>query len=160
VDEVIAQQRRCGTSVVQLSDRLTRETWDGLRASLPGIRIVQGVHVIDERSIDEAQATASHVDALLLVSSRPQAAVKKLGGTGRVHDWDLSRRIRDVVTVPVILAGSLRPENAAEAVRPVAPLAVEVCSGVQSGGSLDARRLANFMAAVAATVPGARHPLH
>jgi phosphoribosylanthranilate isomerase len=159
VREVIAQQRRCGTSVVQLCDRLTRGTWDDLRDALPGIRIVQVVHVADERSIGEAEAAAPHVDALLLDSGRPEAPIKELGGTGRVHDWALSRRIRDSIAVPVFLAGGLRPENVAEAVKLVAPFAVDVCSGVRVDGRLDPERLSRFMAAVAGAAPGSCRPV-
>jgi phosphoribosylanthranilate isomerase len=58
--------------------------------------------------VDEAVAVAPRVDALLLDSGNPALAVKELGGTGRRHDWALSRRIREAVPVPVFLAGGLR----------------------------------------------------
>jgi phosphoribosylanthranilate isomerase len=80
---------------------------------------------------------APHVNAILLDSGNPSAAVKELGGTGRVHDWELSRRIREAVDVPVYLAGGLRPENVAEAVARVGPFGLDVCSGVRSDGRLD-----------------------
>jgi phosphoribosylanthranilate isomerase len=111
---------------------------------LPGISIVQVVHVTGPESVDEANAVATHVDAILLDSGNQSLAVKELGGTGRTHDWTLSRRIRDSVSVPVFLAGGLKPANVAEAVRRVEPFGVDVCSGVRTGGKLDQAKLAEF----------------
>ena len=63
-------------------------------SELPALKIVQVVHVTGERTIDEALALATQVDALLLDSGVPDAPVRLLGGTGRVHDWSISRRSR------------------------------------------------------------------
>jgi phosphoribosylanthranilate isomerase len=150
-DEIIAQQRRCGTSVVQICDRLARGSYATIRRALPGIRLVQVIHVVDESSIDEARAVAPHVDAILLDSGNQSLAVKELGGTGRVHDWTLSARIRESAGVPLFLAGGLRAENIAEAVRAVRPFALDVCSGVRTDGALDEVKLRAFMAA--ASIP-------
>jgi phosphoribosylanthranilate isomerase len=83
----------------------------------------------------------------LLDSGNPSLAVKELGGTGRVHDWKLSREIRDKASVPVYLAGGLNASNAAQAVREVQPFALDVCSGVRTGGALDAAKVQAFMRA-------------
>ncbi len=120
-----------------------------LRDALPGIGLVQVVHVTGEESIDEALALAPHVDALLLDSGNPSLAVKELGGTGRRHDWNLSRRIRESVDVALFLAGGLRPDNVREAIARVGPFGLDVCSGVRTDGVLDERKLADFMRAVA-----------
>ena len=89
-----------------------------------------------------------HVDALLLDSGNPSLAVKELGGTGRTHDWKLSRRIRDSVSIPVFLAGGLTPSNVADAVAAVEPFGLDVCSGVRSDGNLDPVKLRAFVDAV------------
>jgi phosphoribosylanthranilate isomerase len=91
------------------------------------------------------------VDAFLLDSGNPKLAVKELGGTGRVHDWHVSRRVVEAVDRPVFLAGGLAPENAAEAVRRVRPFGLDLCSGVRRKGRLDAGRLAAFFAAIHGT---------
>jgi len=144
---IIAQQAQCGANTIQLVDRLERGTHADLRAAMPGIRLVQVIHVTGEASLDEALAVAPHVDALLLDSGNPSLAVKELGGTGRVHNWEISRRIRAGVAVPVFLAGGLKPENAAQAIAVVGPFGLDVCSGVRTNGLLDEVKLAAFMRA-------------
>ena len=146
--EIIAQQRRCRTSTIQLCDRLTRGTHRDLRAALPGVSIVQVIHVNGEEAITEALEAAPEVNAILLDSGNQNLPVKQLGGTGRTHDWSLSRRIREAVEVPVFLAGGLNPANAAEAFRQVRPFGLDVCSGVRSGGVLNNTKLRDFMALV------------
>jgi phosphoribosylanthranilate isomerase len=147
-DEIIAQHRRCGTGVIQLCDRLARGTHACLRAALAGIRLVQVVHVRGAGSLTEALEAAHDADALLLDSGRPDLAVKELGGTGRTHDWSVSRAIRDASPVPVYLAGGLTAENVADAVRAVRPFAVDVCGGVRTAGALDSAKLARFAVAI------------
>ena len=77
--------------------------------------------------------------------------VKELGGTGRRHDWAISRQIRERVDVPVWLAGGLDPENARDAIETVGPFALDLCSGIRTGEGydLDPDKLERFMAAVA-----------
>ncbi len=147
---IIAQQRRCRTNTVQIVDRLRDGTYDELRARMPGVSIVQVVHVAGLESIAEAEAVAAQVDAVLLDSGNPTLAAKELGGTGRVHDWAISRQIRESLDVPVFLAGGLRPDNVTAAIETVRPYGVDVCSGVRSEDRLDAAKLEAFMGAVAA----------
>ena len=150
VPAIVAQHRRCRTSTIQLCDRLTEGTHANLKAELPGIKFVQVVHVVDGDAVEEAVAAARGADAILLDSGRPRAAVKELGGTGRVHDWTVSARIREVVApVPLYLAGGLRPTNVGEAIRAVRPFGIDVCSGVRSEGRLDETRLRDFVEAIA-----------
>ncbi|HLM54495.1 MAG TPA: phosphoribosylanthranilate isomerase [Pyrinomonadaceae bacterium] len=145
---IVEQQRRCRTNTVQLCDRVAPEVYRELRAELPGVSLVQVVHVTGEESFAEALEAARHADALLLDSGNQSLAVKELGGTGRVHDWRLSRRIREAVDVPLFLAGGLTPENAADAAGTVRPFGLDVCGGVRTGGRLDAGKLARFFAAI------------
>ena len=149
-EEIIAQQQRCRANAVQLCDRLAPGTHARLRESLPGISIVQVVHVAGEASFAEALEASRTADALLLDSGNPELAVKELGGTGRTHDWAISARIVAASAVPVFLAGGLDAGNVAEAILSVRPFAVDVCSGVRSSGALDETKLSEFMEAVAA----------
>jgi phosphoribosylanthranilate isomerase len=146
---IIEQQRRVRVSTLQICDRLTSGRHRDLRAALPGIGIVQVVHVVGPESVAEAIGVAPEVDAILLDSGNPGRAVKELGGTGRRHDWRLSRRIREAVAVPVFLAGGLDPDNVADAVAEVGPFALDVCSGLRTGGELDEAKLSRFFEAIA-----------
>jgi phosphoribosylanthranilate isomerase len=147
-EAIIAQQRRCRANTLQLVDRLPAGGHRRLREALPGIGIVQVVHVNGPDAIDEARSVAADVDAILLDSGDQRLAVKLLGGTGRTHDWAVSRRIVEAVGVPVWLAGGLNPANVADAVRAVGPFGVDVCSGVRTDGRLDEAKLRAFVAAL------------
>lgn len=147
-DQIIAHQKRVHTTTIQLVDALKTGRYDQIRAALPGIRLVQVIHVIDHTSVAEALRIAPHVDALLLDSGNPNLTVKELGGTGRVHDWALSRQIREQSAVPVFLAGGLNPANVRQAIEAVQPFGLDLCSGVRTQGRLDPVRLGAFMTAV------------
>ena len=141
---VIAQQRRTGVNTLQLVDAMEPGAHAEIRRSLPGVSIVQVIHVAGRASVDEALSVAGDVDALLLDSGNPSLAVKELGGTGRVHDWNLSREIRERSGKPVYLAGGLNFTNVAAAVTGVRPYGVDICSGVRTDGRLDADKLRRF----------------
>lgn len=149
--QAIAEQHAAaGTTTLQLVDHVPHEELRQLRALRPGVRLVQVIHVLDEASVQEALGAAPWVDALLLDSGNPQLAVKQLGGTGRTHNWALSRRIRDAVhPLPLWLAGGLRADNVQEAVATVQPHGLDLCSSVRTAGALDDAKLAAFMQAVA-----------
>ncbi len=146
VESIIAQQRRCRTNTLQLCDRLLSGTYHDLRRALPGIALVQVIHVTGEESLHEAIAVAPQVNALLLDSGNQSLAVKELGGTGRVHNWAISRRIRESIDVPIFLAGGLKPENVATAAREVGPFGFDICSGVRTEGRLNEQNLRRFFA--------------
>ncbi len=152
---VADQHRATRTSVIQIVDSLEEGRLCDIRAELPGIRLVQVVHVIGPGSVDEALAASEDADALLLDSGNPTLVVKQLGGTGRRHDWHLSREIRERSAVPVWLAGGLRPNNVAEAIAEVGPFGLDLCTGVRTDGKLDPARLTDFMQAVAEAASGA-----
>ncbi len=143
---IIEQQRRCRTNTLQLVDQVPLAEYAQLREALPGIALVQVIHVAGETALEEARQVAPFVDALLLDSGNPTLPIKELGGTGRQHDWAISRAIRADVAVPVFLAGGLNPANIRQAVQQVQPFGVDVCSGVRTNGRLDEAKLAAFFA--------------
>ena len=149
-DAIEAQHARCRTTVLQLVDHVPPADLRRLRARLPGVKLVQVIHVRDASALEEAMAAAPLVDALLLDSGNPALAVKELGGTGRIHDWEVSAQIRAAAGKPVFLAGGLTPANVAEAIRRVRPFGLDLCTGVREQGALDAPRLEAFVAAVRA----------
>ena len=148
--DIIAQQRRCRTNTIQLCDYVETAVYRELRRELPGIALVQVIHVTGDESISLARAATEHADALLLDSGNTALPVKELGGTGRVHDWRVSRAIREVASVPVFLAGGLRPANVARALAEVGPFGLDLCSGVRTNGRLDKTKLHEFFAAIEA----------
>jgi len=145
---IIAQQRECRANTIQLVDNVEAGAHVALRDALPGISMVQVVHVRDNSAIDEAVAVAPRVDAILLDSGNPSLAIKELGGTGRAHNWKISRLIRESVNIPVYLAGGLNSANVGAAIAEVSPFGVDVCTGVRTDGRLDEAKLAAFMNAV------------
>jgi phosphoribosylanthranilate isomerase len=145
VASIVSQQRRTGVDTLQLVDELSRGVHEELRRALPGVRIVQVIHVTGEESVEQAISISSSVDALLLDSGNPRLEIKELGGTGRTHEWSLSRRIRNEAKKPVYLAGGLNPSNVTEAVRQVEPFGLDVCSGVRTDGRLDEGKAESFI---------------
>lgn len=118
---VIAHHQKVGSTALQLVDALPVGAHQIIRQALPDVRLVQVLHVTGSASLDQAEAVFPDVDALLLDSGNPQLAVKELGGTGRTHDWSISRQIVQHSPVPVYLAGGLRPDNVSEAINQVRP---------------------------------------
>lgn len=155
-ESLVAEARQVCPAVLQIVDAVPQASYVRLRAALPGIRLMQVLHVVGAATLVQARAIAPLVDALLLDSGRPDAPVKELGGTGRTHDWAISRRIVEAVGRPVFLAGGLDPGNVGEAVATVRPFGVDLCSGVRRDGRLDKSLLARFMTAIQAA-DGRRH---
>lgn len=145
VEEIIKHHNRTNTNTIQIVDSLSEGTYTQLKEALPAVKIVQVIHVIDESSVNEATQISRHVDALLLDSGNPNLAIKELGGTGRVHNWSLSRKIRVNAFCPVFLAGGLNPLNIIEAIRTVEPFGVDICSGIRTNGKLDPVKLNAFI---------------
>ena len=137
-----------GVRVVQVVRHLDPAVHERLRALEPRLRLVQVVHVEDEHALELARGYGVTADALLLDSGRPSETVAELGGTGRTHDWSVSRRIVQESRLPVWLAGGLTAANVFEAIEAVNPFGVDLCSGVRTAGRLDARKLSAFFAAV------------
>lgn len=148
VESIIEQQRRVRVNTIQLCDRLVEGSHHDLREALPGVALVQVIHVTGPESVEEAASVAEDVDAILLDSGNQSLAVKELGGTGRIHDWKLSVEIRETVDVPVFLAGGLKAENVGAAISAVGPFGIDVCSGLRTNGSLDESKLKEFFAAI------------
>jgi phosphoribosylanthranilate isomerase len=145
---IIDHLKRTNTNTVQIVDELKEGTYGQIRDALPHLRIVQVIHVTGEESVEQAMNVYESVDAILLDSGNPNATIKTLGGTGSTHNWDISRKIVGSVSIPVFLAGGLNSNNVGEAIATVQPFAVDVCSGIRTGGRLDPEKLRSFMRVV------------
>ncbi len=141
---IIEHQKSVSTSTIQLVDALKSGDYADFKREIPFIKIVQVIHVIDEKSIDEALEISEKVDVLLLDSGNPNLQIKELGGTGRTHNWAVSRKIVEQSKVPVFLAGGLKADNVKAAIDTVQPYGIDLCSGVRSNGHLDLFKLEAF----------------
>ncbi|MEO7292385.1 MAG: hypothetical protein ABIW34_04740, partial [Ginsengibacter sp.] len=106
-EQIIAHHKKTFTNTIQLVDALQEKEYAIIKEAIPAIKLVQVIHVIDEGSVEEAIKVSKYVDAILLDSGNPKLAIKELGGTGRVHDWKLSRKIKQSIQIPLFLAGGL-----------------------------------------------------
>lgn len=147
-EKIIDHHKKTFTNTIQLVDELPEKDYAIIKNAIPAIKLVQVIHVIDEGSVEEAIKVSAHTHAILLDSGNPKLAVKELGGTGRVHNWKLSRKIVESVDVPVFLAGGLNACNVKKAIDEVQPYGVDVCSGVRTNGNLDKEKLKAFFNAV------------
>ncbi|AFN74674.1 Phosphoribosylanthranilate isomerase [Melioribacter roseus P3M-2] len=147
-DKIVEHHSRTHTSAIQIVDEVETYVYASIRKALPSVKIVQVVHVTGEESIDKAVMISENVDLILLDSGNPNLKIKELGGTGRTHNWKISRKIVEQSTAPVFLAGGLNPENINRAIEEVNPFGVDVCSGVRTGGKLDPLKLEKFFAGI------------
>jgi phosphoribosylanthranilate isomerase len=146
---IIAQHQLCRTTTLQFVNHVPFDELVKVRQTLPSVTLIQVIHVMNEQSITEAIAAAPFVDALILDSGNPNADVRQLGGTGRVHNWTLSRSIVSAVAIPVLLAGGISCDNVAQAIDQVKPFGVDLCSNVRKNNQLDSSCLLQFFAACA-----------
>jgi phosphoribosylanthranilate isomerase len=141
---VIDHYKKVNTSTIQIVDALENRDYEQIKNELPHVKIVQVIHVLDDKSVAEAIGVSAYVDAVLLDSGNPNLETKELGGTGRTHNWDLSRQIRDQIDIPVFLAGGINRNNVKQAIEHVQPFGVDLCSSVRTNGKLDENKLKLF----------------
>lgn len=147
-NRLIEKARACRVNTLQLWDPLDPLDYKRLRLELPGVSIVQAVHVVDESAVEAAAAAARLADAIVLDSANTQVPFRWESQAGSTHDWNLSRAIVEQVDCPVLLAGGLNADNVEYAVRTVQPYGVDVCTGVRTGEALDRRKLVAFLEAL------------
>ena len=146
--DIIAHHQKVQTNTIQIVDSLLEMDYAKIREAIPTVKIVQVIHVLNEKQIDEALEIEQWVDAILLDSGNPNLKVKILGGTGNSHDWKLSRKIREAVNKPVFLAGGINAQNVKQAIAEVNPYGIDLCSSVRTNGQLDASKLDIFFKAI------------
>lgn len=150
--EIIAQFHDFQPDALQLVDAVSRVDYLKIRKALPSTKLVQVIHVTGQSAVEEAGWYANLADAILLDSGNPRQRIKTLGGTGKAHDWKISRKIVEKVGIPVYLAGGLKPDNVREAIETVRPFGVDVCSGIRKQGLLDEGLMNRFLEEVRAAV--------
>lgn len=149
--EIADQVAFCGTDSVQLVQHLDPAEHERLATLMPrNIRRIQVIHVEDDSVLDLIDVYTPFIDAFLLDSGRPNAAVPDFGGTGRTHDWSISRDFVRRSARPVFLAGGLNAANVGDAIERVDPFGLDLCSGVRSDGHLDEAKLRAYFDAARA----------
>lgn len=138
---IIDHYKQVNTSTIQIVDQVETNVYEQIRNELPHVKIVQVIHVLNSKSVQQAIDVSPYVDAILLDSGNPNLPTKELGGTGRIHNWDLSKTIRMKVDVPIILAGGINSNNVKQAIEHVQPFGVDLCSSVRTNGKLDENKL-------------------
>ena len=140
-EAIVEHHKRVNTTTIQIVDALSNRQYNDIRASLPNVKLVQVIHIIDETAIQEAIEISPWVDAILLDSGNPNLDVKVLGGTGKTHNWEISKKIREAINLPVFLAGGINKDNLKQAIDIVQPYGVDLCSSVRTNGQLDEKKL-------------------
>lgn len=146
-EEIQAEVRAAGVGVVQIVRHVAPRELDRLAEQAPKLKRIQVLHVEGPEVFDVMASYAGRCEAYLLDSGRP--GMGELGGTGRVHNWQISAEVVARADRPVFLAGGLTPDNIGEAIARVRPFGVDLCTGVRTEGRLDSPKLAAFMRAVA-----------
>lgn len=140
--EVVDLCDRILPTTVQLHDDIVPRQIAEIRMVRPHLKLIKAIHVVGDQAMNEAKTFSPYVDAILLDSRTND----RIGGTGRIHDWDISERIVAADLKPVILAGGLTPNNISEAIAKVKPYGVDVHSGVEDeDGNRDVQKLKEFI---------------
>ena len=129
-------------SEIQLHNEIEPYEIALIREGAPHARLIKAVHVADWSALNAARSCEPYSDAILL-DSRTE---NRIGGTGQVHDWSISREIVRLSKKPTILAGGLNEENVLDAIGFVRPFGVDVNSGVDdSCGDKDEETVRGFV---------------
>jgi len=147
-ERIISQHALTQTSTIQIVDNIGKAELVELKNALPRTQLVQVIHVQNEEAIQHAIDIQDYIDAILLDSGRPDKQIKILGGTGNIHNWNISRNIVNLISKPVWLAGGLNPDNVIEAYHKVKPYGIDLCSGLRSNKKLDEEKLNRFFVAI------------
>jgi phosphoribosylanthranilate isomerase len=147
-EAIIEHHNKVNTTTIQMVDALSGREYHKIREAIPHVKLVQVIHVMDEKAVQEAIEISEWVDAILLDSGNPNLSTKVLGGTGKTHNWDLSKKIRENISIPTYLAGGINKDNIRKAIDHVQPFGIDLCSSVRTNGQLDERKLEELFKAL------------
>ena len=145
IDELERLVQQSGITTVQLHSEIAPSSVERLRGRLPHLKIFKSINIISADSVAYPEAFEKLVDGFVLDSINP--ATNQVGGTGKTHDWSVSRQIvMRYPEVPIILAGGLNSENVRSAIECVRPFGVDVNSGTKAAdGFKDPRKIEAFI---------------
>lgn len=146
VQKIVHLASIIGVTTIQLPGNITPEGVIAIKNSLPDIKVIKSIHVLDNYCMEDVERYIGIADMIELDTI--DIATSRIGGTGRTHDWNISRKIvqKYGYKVPIILAGGLHSDNIENAIQTVEPFGVDVSSGVKdSEGIQDNEKLASFV---------------
>ena len=145
IDELERLLQESEITTVQLHSEIDPNSVESLRGRHPHLKIFKSVSVISADSVAYPETFAQLVDGFVLDSIN--LATNQVGGTGKTHDWSVSRQIvMRYPEVPIILAGGLNSENVRSAIECVRPFGVDVNSGTKAAdGFKDPRKMEAFI---------------
>lgn len=141
-EQAVRLVKGTGACAVQVHCEVPGDVLAALNST--GVKVIQTVHVEPGSALKDVMhriEAIENADAVLLDSS----GGGKPGGTGQVHNWDISAAVVKSGRLPVILAGGLNPGNVEDAVRAVKPYAIDAASGVETDGAKDAVKVSEFI---------------
>jgi len=145
IDELERLLQQSEITTVQLHSEIAPGSVERLRGRVPYLKVFKSVSVISVDSVAYPEAFEQLVDGFVLDSV--DVATDQVGGTGKTHDWSVSRQIvMRYPDIPIILAGGLNSENVRSAIEQVHPFGVDVNSGTKaSDGFKDPRKMEAFI---------------
>ncbi len=142
IDELVLTCEKLNPNILQIHGENILDA-STLREKISNTSIIRALNANQENALKAASEASKSFDAILLDSSTHGM----YGGTGKVHDWNLSKRVKQVIhPKPLILAGGLNPKNVKEGICRVQPYAVDVSTGVESlPGIKDPEKVSAFI---------------
>ncbi|NLK25818.1 MAG: phosphoribosylanthranilate isomerase [Euryarchaeota archaeon] len=123
----IVQSHRLGPVELEKIRQQGFKVWAAMPVGAPG-------------DIEDIMMMSGSAHAIVLDTPSPHG-----GGSGTVHDWKRSAAIREMVSIPIVLAGGLNPDNVTRAIHTVRPDVVDVSTGVETNGRKDAFKIEGFI---------------
>ena len=134
IDHLVKINKELKPRILQIHG--LEDSYHKIRDKLPYVQLFGAVRVKPGLKIEWVVKFTSYLDAILLDSYVPD----KKGGSGVIHDWEISKRIKNAVApTPLILAGGLTPQNIKKAINTVKPNGVDVSSGVEASPGIKDR---------------------
>jgi len=131
-EEILEISGKIGVCKVQLHGHASHAEIVRLKSIAPDFTVIKSL-IVERDNLAELEASVAglgfHCDAFIIDTYDP--ATGACGATGKVHDWDISRRLRDISPKPVMLAGGLKPDNVRQAIARVRPAGVDAHTGVE-----------------------------
>ncbi len=145
--DIVALSNYLGADIVQVHGRITVDEVKKIRELLPGLKLIKSL-IVTKDNFNELTMTVhdfeGYVDFFITDTFDPDTGAS--GATGKVHDWNISKKIVCSTKVPVILAGGLTPENVKKAIKTVKPAGVDAHTGVENAlGEKDPVLVQNFV---------------